>query len=259
MKVAVCLSGCPRDWRKGIVNIQTFIRNYEKMLGETFQVSYFFAFWDFLSPSMNFEHYGKLQELYGVFEDPRFFCFRLDKTEQVEILETLNPVHFKFYLFEQLQKFWDQGLCSQWLYGPAFLMLESLRFRRLSGERFDLCIWTRTDVNLKLRTYHLPDEDRLVGAALYREDLQGVVTRGFKDQFFFGKPELVDLAGYIYRCSKVDRQYDSLEYIEEIFAQELEYNGVGIDTATVDVSLIRGFEQDLLDSFDKYKEKLICL
>lgn len=259
MKVAVCLSGCPRDWRRGISNIQTFLRDYEEILGKTFQVSYFFAFWDFLSPSVNFEHYEKLREMYGAFEDSRFFCFKFDKLEQIEILEALSPVHFKFYPIEQLQKFWDQGLCTQWLYGPAFLMLESLRFRRLSGERFDLCFWTRTDVEVNLRTRCLPDEDRLIGAALYREDLQGVITQGFKDQFFFGKPELVDLAGYIYRCSKVDRQYDSLEYIEEVFAQELKHNGVVLDTGTVDVSLIRGFEQELLDGFDTYKERLICL
>lgn len=259
MKVAVCLSGCPRDWRRGIVNIQAFLRNYEELLGKTFQVSYFFAFWDFLSPSVNVEYYRKLQEMYGVFEDSRFFCFEFDKAEQVEILNILRPVHFKFYSLKQLQKFRDQGLCSQWLYGSAFLMLESLRFRRLSGEKFDLCIWTRTDVELNFRTHCPPDENRLVGTAFYREDLQGVVTQGFKDQFFFGKPELVDLAGYIYRCSKVDRQYDFLEYIEEVFAQELKHNGVVLDTGTVDVSLIRGFEQELLDNFDKWKEKLICL
>lgn len=254
MNVAVCLSGCPRDWRRGVQEIEKVRGWIEDELGRPVRFSYFLALWDFISPSVNFDRYEDLCRKYNWVGDSRYFHFTLTQDEVREILEVIEPVDFKIYNFEFFKSLIEEHSIGTWLNAPSYLMLESLRLRRqfeLKHERFDLVVWSRTDVQLGVKGKLNLDSKELKGSSIYRfSESRGEMVRGFKDQFFYGKGPVVDLGAYIYRLCYVDRVQETYEYIEETFRSELERAGIPL-SYPIDIKLSRYEEEQLLEGMDK--------
>ena len=137
MKIAICICGQPRTWRK-------CFPNWVEKLGQNVEIDYFFHMWD----------YNTLPSLLASSYSHKIEDEKISVCEQNEIIEALNP---KKYIFESRKDidYWNcslepeqkiGGWCIEQYYSLYHVSLLKKQYELENNFRYDVVIRLRADL-----------------------------------------------------------------------------------------------------------------
>lgn len=268
-RLAVLSSGAPNSWREGLMQVKDdFLPRLESIWSVRLDVQWFFDFWDFNVVSSHYENAEELKKAYGFSSDLEFdFIFPMSGEEQEEIFVKFRSASLKYHSVEEYKRI--KSLVVEQRKSrfniPGYLMRCVGRARR-AYERdngpFDAVLWVRPDVSLYLQDELLPKPERGI---LYTRGEWGVHVKaqGTKDLYFYGTPESVDLAFFVYPGDRFEYPGDGRYISDECnMCVELEFGkALGKEniklcniSRSLNHGLVRGFEEQLYRGLEQEEE-----
>ena len=219
MRIAFCLSGQPRTWRKCYNSWFLLIDEMKKRFGEDLEVDFFVHMWDFNSVPFS------TQLSNGIFKENARINNHIFKIGKNEIDDLLNELKPKKYLIEDYEKSisrkkvldekaayitkqYDKYCLISWSASQLYsLMMCGYLKREYEIENnfeYDICFRFRFDVNFdEFNRYiiindYLPIEDKTIYAC-HSNSLYGFPYDSIGDIFFYSDSVTFDQVTSFYK------------------------------------------------------------
>lgn len=228
IKVAVLSSGCLNHY-EGLRKFrdELFPRLCD-IWEKEIELKFFFDFWDFRVISCNYVH---AEELKNYFFEPETdyydSVFPLSEDDKEVFFHEFEPEHLTFHSEERYWKL-KKAVDLKGLYRfniPGTLLREVARSKRDFEQKhgvFDVAFWVRPEICIDLQgNIPYPEPGTVYGRQEWWH--QGC-EMGFKDLFFYGSSQTIDLVSFTYPGDLTDPVFEDREStcVEVMFQRSLD-------------------------------------